>query len=212
MRTYSTHCHKDNLAWSILGEWLLEREAWPMVITQKKKKLAAFAVCCESDSTWTYKHSIRVPVYAPPFILNSVTECITWGPPDTSTLHWWNETGAELHLQASARQCGISVEAARGQRNSGSSTTFAQADRQRTGPHCGGVTVVLFRQVYSFVWVHSSSVWTQVDQLLSGKTRFGAIIYNLIQNIISKTSNTVYLPRITQTLSYCKGRHNRLFL
>lgn len=211
MRTYSTHYHTDNLARSILGEWLLERETWPTVITPKKTsqllQSAARVTLLERTST------VSECQFMPPFILNSVTECITWGPPDTSTLHWWNETGAELHLQASARQCGISVEAARGQRNPGRSPIFAQADRQRTGPHCGGVKVVLFRQVYSFLWMHSSSVWTQVDQLLSRKTHLGAIVYNLIQNIIiSKTSNTVYLQRITQTLRYRKMTRNRLFL
>lgn len=63
MRTYY---HKGNLTWSILGEWVLEREAWPVVITHAtKKNPTAFAACCESDSTWAYEHGIRVPVYAP---------------------------------------------------------------------------------------------------------------------------------------------------
>lgn len=44
----------------------------------------ALAACDERDSTWAYKHSVRAPVYAP-FILNSVTEYITWGPPDACT-------------------------------------------------------------------------------------------------------------------------------
>lgn len=195
MRTYSTHCHKDNLAWSILGEWLSEREAWPMVITQKKP--CSF---CSLLREWLYlnvRAQYQSASLCPPFILNSVTECITWGPPDTSTLHWWNETGAELHLQASARQCGISVEAARGQRNPGSSTAFAQADRQRTGPHCGGVKscpvqagIQLFMGAQQLSLNSSRSVTPQKDSLR----------YHHLQ------PHPKYHIKNINNISYCKGR------
>lgn len=81
------------------------------------KENSEIAVCCESDYIMNVRaQHQRVPVCAH-FILDSVTECITWGPPDTSTSHWWNETGAELHLQPCACTCGISLKATEDQKN-----------------------------------------------------------------------------------------------
>lgn len=81
-----------------------ESDAWSMVILPKKKR------SCSLLQKWLYYYYLNVQAQYQsagfrPLILKPVTEYITWGPPDTSTLDWWNETGAELHLQACAWPC-----------------------------------------------------------------------------------------------------------